>query len=85
MACRREDDDAELDDRELPDEADMDPDEDEETQPCPYCGKPVYEQAQVCPHCRSYIALDEAPGRKPLWLIVAVIVCVLIVLLIWVF
>ena len=29
--------------------------------PCPSCGEPVYEEADVCPHCGDYIT----PGRRP--------------------
>ena len=50
-----EDDDDEVDDREDPDPSDQDAsdDEDEDTLPCPFCGKPVYEGADVCPYCRE--------------------------------
>ena len=29
--------------------------------PCPSCGAPVYEEADVCPHCGDFIT----PGRGP--------------------
>ena len=29
--------------------------------PCPSCGEPVYEEADVCPHCGDFIT----PGRRP--------------------
>ncbi|QDT16337.1 zinc ribbon domain-containing protein [Alienimonas californiensis] len=29
--------------------------------PCPSCGEPVYEEADVCPSCGDYIT----PGRRP--------------------
>ena len=29
--------------------------------PCPSCGEPVYEEADVCPSCGDYIV----PGRRP--------------------
>jgi hypothetical protein len=56
-----------------PSEYDDDDDDDQVDQvPCPYCGKPVYERAEVCPHCRSYISREDAPrspSRRgvPLW------------------
>ena len=34
---------------------------------CPYCGKAMYEDAEVCPHCRSYISDEDAPRRLPRW------------------
>src|SRR5687768_3780594 len=60
-----EDDDDEVDDREDPDPSDQDAsdDEDEDTLPCPFCGKPVYEGADVCPYCRNFITFDT-PGRS---------------------
>ena len=36
-------------------------DGDAEELPCPSCGEPVYEEADVCPHCGDYIT----PGRTP--------------------
>ena len=51
-----------------PDESDMDDgDSGTEESDCPYCGKAVYEQAEVCPHCRNYISREDAPRRLPRW------------------
>lgn len=85
---RTDDDDLEPDDRELPDPADMDPDDDSgteivDTTLCPHCGKRLYESAQVCPQCHNYITFEDAPSPKPPWLIITVAVCLLIVLLVW--
>jgi len=76
------------DDRELPDPADMDPDEGDdpelvETTVCPHCGKRIYEETQQCPQCHNYVTFEEAPARKPPWFLIAVAVCLLIVLLVW--
>jgi hypothetical protein len=75
MASLYEDDqeDDSLDD---PQEADQDPGEygdDVKEVTCPYCGEPVYEQAELCPHCRSYISREDtprSPGRRrvPVWM-----------------
>ena len=54
-------DDDDLDEREDPDESEKGFDDEPEEMPCPYCGEPVYEQAEICPHCRSYINLEDAP------------------------
>jgi predicted nucleic acid-binding Zn ribbon protein len=64
-----EDDDGDLDERELPDESDMDADDEPEVVPCPYCGKGVSEEAEVCPHCRNYISREDAPqsARSSTW------------------
>jgi hypothetical protein len=54
---------------------------DDDTEPCPYCGEPVYEGSPRCPHCESYISEEDAPpSRKPWWLIAGALVCLLIVL-----
>ena len=80
-----EDDEADLHDREDPDPSDTDGGDDDdrpETAPCPYCGKAVYEDADVCPHCGSFI-VDDAPARRPWWVVAGVAVC-LVIVLIWV-
>lgn len=79
-----EDDNGELDDRELPDPADAGDDDDEaeaDTEPCPYCGKAVYYGADVCPHCRSFISAEDAPPRRrPAWLVVGALLALLAML-----
>ena len=79
--------DDELDDPEDPDESDQDSDhgfnEQIDEAPCPYCRKPVYEHAEICPHCRSYISREEAPRRVPRWFWIGIIL-VLAVVLTWV-
>ncbi len=79
-----EDDEADVGDREDPDESDTDDDDEPELIDCPYCGKEIYEQAEVCPHCGSYISSEdpERPVRRPRWLVVGVVVA-LIVVVIW--
>lgn len=64
-----------------PDEPD---DEDDDTVPCPYCGKPVYEDAERCPNCERYISGEDAPPvRKPLWIVVGA-VAALVVVYMWI-
>lgn len=72
--------------RDEPDEADRDDadDADDETTPCPFCGKPVYEQAELCPHCGNYLSTEDAPRHRPWWIWVGVILCLAGVLL-WFF
>src|SRR5687767_14306445 len=80
----RDDDDAELDDRDLPDRSDTDGGDesefDSDTEPCPFCRKPVYADADLCPHCGNFIALAEATDRKRAWFLVALALSLLIVL-----
>jgi hypothetical protein len=72
--------DDELDESEYPDDPDHDDDDDDETIPCPYCREPVYEWAERCPSCGSYLSKEDTPWRRPWWLIAGVVICVLVVL-----
>ena len=78
------DDDPDFDDPEAPDPSDLDPDPFSETEPCPNCGKPVYEHAQICHHCGKYIGLQDSPRPKPLWLILAAVGTVVGIIVLWV-
>jgi hypothetical protein len=51
---------------------------DDDTVPCPYCRRPVYEDAERCPHCEHYLSAEDAPARPPWWLLLGVLVCLLI-------
>jgi hypothetical protein len=76
MAYREEEpegDEADLDDREGPDESDTGAAGESETLPCPFCGKAVYESADVCPHCRNFVSFGELPNRKPWWVLAAAV------------
>ena len=53
-----------------------------DTIPCPFCRKPVYEQADICPHCRNYIARDSAPNR-PRWIILTALALLAALLIAW--
>jgi hypothetical protein len=56
----------------------------DDTVPCPYCGRAIYEDSPSCPHCGNYISDEDAPtGRKPWWLIVGALLCLAVVLM-WV-
>jgi predicted nucleic acid-binding Zn ribbon protein len=55
------------------------PDEDStDTVPCPYCGAPVYEDAERCPACENYLSEEDAPSRKPRWILWTAIVCLVV-------
>jgi predicted nucleic acid-binding Zn ribbon protein len=62
-----------------------DPDDEEEdaTVPCPHCRRPVYDDAERCPHCGQYLSREDAPRRHSWWLVLGVMVAVLVVLM-WV-
>ena len=80
-----EDDEAELDEREDPDPADVDSDDDDEPAvPCPFCGREIHDDAEVCPHCRNWVRAEDAPRpRRPAWLVIGVVAC-LVVVIVWV-
>ena len=77
------DDRADLHEREDPDESDVDSEDESETLPCPFCGKPVYEAADVCPYCRNFVSIADLSERKPWW-VVAAVVALLAATLLWV-
>jgi hypothetical protein len=51
--------------------------EDEDTMPCPRCGKQIYDESERCPYCESYLSEedDAQPVRKPWWIIVCALLC----------
>ncbi len=74
-------------DPEAPDAADVggdDEDLDDNTIPCPHCKRPVYEGAEWCPHCRSYLSSEDAPREHAWWVWLGVILCLLAVV-VWIF
>ncbi len=62
------------------DNEEWDRDEDEPTVPCPYCGRQIYEDSPQCPHCQQYISEEDAPpSRKPWWIILGAVLCLLVI------
>ena len=59
-------------------------DDDDDTMPCPYCKRPIYEDAPRCPYCEHYLSDEDAPPvRKPWWIIAGALICLLVIYL-WV-
>ncbi|MCE5267579.1 MAG: zinc-ribbon domain-containing protein [Planctomycetaceae bacterium] len=55
---------------------DDEPEGEDATVPCPYCGAEIYEDSVRCPHCGEYISEEDAgQGRKPWWILVGVLLC----------
>lgn len=78
-----------LDDSEDPDPSDQDLDDeladdsaDVRVIPCHYCDRPVYDDADVCPHCGSFLLHQDNPDRRPWWWMVIVVAC-LVAALLW--
>jgi hypothetical protein len=68
-------------DEEAPDDEDLD--DDRSTVPCPYCRRPVYEDAEYCANCDEYISLEDAPPeRKPVWIVWTAVI-LLATMLLW--
>ena len=72
----RDEEDEDLHPWEYPDpEEEVDEEEEEAgvgTVPCPYCHRQVYDQAERCPYCESYISQEDVPAeskRNPWWII----------------
>ena len=70
--------------RDDPHESDMDDDDAPEVVPCPFCGKPNSEDADICPRCGNFVSADDAPRRHPWWIWMGLALCVLVVLF-WAF
>jgi hypothetical protein len=75
VAYDEDENDESLDDSELPDVSDVEEFDESETVPCPQCGKLVYESADLCPSCGSFI-IPDAPSRKPLWIVLVVVLLI---------
>jgi hypothetical protein len=53
-----------LEDREYPDEADLEGESSDRVLPCPECGGAVYEDAPQCPHCGAALP-DDLESWRP--------------------
>jgi hypothetical protein len=51
--------------------------DDDDTIPCPHCGKHIHEESERCPYCENYISEEDEvqPARKPWWIIVCALLC----------
>ena len=54
--------------------------EEEPTEPCPYCRRLIPEDTPRCPYCEMYISQEDAPPvRKPWWIILGALACLAVV------
>jgi predicted nucleic acid-binding Zn ribbon protein len=74
------------DDAADPDESDMDEDDDDGPVlvECPYCRSEISEDAARCPRCGNFISEEDAPRRKPAWILVSAVVLLVAVVIVWV-
>src|SRR4051794_24781633 len=68
-----------------PDEADAGGDEGDGSSVvrCPYCRAEIYEGAEQCPKCRSYISEEEAPAGRPAWVVVVTLALLVAIVIGW--
>jgi predicted nucleic acid-binding Zn ribbon protein len=52
----------------------------DDTDECPYCRRSIYDDAVQCPYCGEYLSLEDAPSRRPWFIIVCTILCLIAVL-----
>jgi uncharacterized paraquat-inducible protein A len=65
-------------------EWDESPRDEDDTVPCPYCRREIYDDAEQCPYCGNYVSREDSPSIQPKWVVVTAILC-LIVALAWLF
>lgn len=70
-----DDEDDDFDDEFELDDAESSNDEDDDTMPCPHCGRPMYDDAEQCPACGRYLSDEERSSvNQPRWIIFTAIV-----------
>lgn len=85
MSFREEQDQHDLDDRDLPDPSDMDQDDDVVLSRCPYCKKMIGEDSEICPKCGSFISSEDStePGKTPKWFLIGLGIAILVIIFAW--
>jgi hypothetical protein len=53
-----------------------------ETIPCPHCRAPIFDEAEQCPECGTYLSEEDAPPQgKPWWIVAGTVACLAVVYL----
>lgn len=66
----RDDDRQRLDSSEFPDPDDSQGDD---LVSCPHCRAMIFEESERCPACGQYLSREDAPGFKPWWIVLGVV------------
>ena len=78
--------DVDPEDNDAPQECDLDWDEENDyTVDCPYCRRPIHEEAIRCPHCGQFVIHDSPAARRSqgwFWPFMVVLL-VLVILVMW--
>jgi hypothetical protein len=57
-------------------------DADTDTIPCPHCQAAIFDEAEQCPECGTYLSAEDAPPqRKPWWIVAGTVACLAVVYL----
>jgi hypothetical protein len=49
---------------------------------CPHCRAAIFEEAEQCPECGTYLTEQGAePQRKPWWIVIGTVACLAVVYL----
>jgi RNA polymerase subunit RPABC4/transcription elongation factor Spt4 len=72
----QDDSEEDLNDRELPDESDMDRFDEPDLEACPHCRKLISEDTVQCPHCGMYVSVEDEPSRVPTWMWITAVVLI---------
>ena len=75
-----EDDEVCDDDESVADDEDDEDDGDQAMSACPWCLRQIHEESELCPECGQYISREDAPIRKPSWIILAAALCLVLIL-----
>jgi hypothetical protein len=80
-----DDDEDSLNERDMPDASDMDArgaDDAEDTLPCPFCRRGIWEKADICSHCGNFVAFPEETMRhRPVWFWIALVLAFVVLCL----
>jgi hypothetical protein len=61
------------------DDSDAGDESDDTTVACPFCGHEIFEDTPRCPACERYLSPEDfVQPRRPLWVMITSIVCLLI-------